>query len=264
MKKLLIFMLMLISTLPASAKVVSGARDSSGVKFGIRESFTLSNMNQNPELFALLFNNRGDVLISTRLQPGFAAGFALDIPVLESLHLNLELKYVMKGQRVIANVDAGSLDNDFTLFERVGYLELPIQPQFRLNFNENTHLNFNVGPYLAFALHAGESQIMHFETDGKKYDSIQKLYPLSGEKPDGPGSSQDQNYATKSDLKRFDAGLSLGLDLVVKKCHLGMSYDHGFCKINAKTYNDVENYIMDAFYNPLKNRSLYFTVGFDF
>lgn len=262
MKKLLIFTLMLISTLSASAKGVSGERDTSGVKFGVRGSLTLSNMNQKPDLYAFLFTE-GDI-VSTRLQPGFAAGFAWDFPILECFHLNVELKYVMKGERIVADLKSGSFDEDYTLIERIGYLEIPIQPQFRLNFNQNTHLNFNVGPYLAFALHAGESQIMHFETDGKKYDSIQKLYPLSGEKPDGPGSSQDQNYATKSDLKRFDAGLSLGLDLVVKKCHLGMSYDHGFCEINAKTYNDVENYIMDAFYNPLKNRSLYFTVGFDF
>lgn len=263
MKKLLVFMLMLISTLSASAKVVSGARDTSGVKFGIKESLTLSNMNQKPDLYAFLFMG-DEAKVSTRLLPGFAAGFAWDFPVLESLHLNVELKYVMKGERIVADLASESFDEDFTLIERIGYLEIPIQPQFRLNFNQNTHLNFNVGPYLAFALHASESQIMHFEIDGKKYDSIQKIYPLSGEKPDGPGSSQDQNYAAKSDLKRFDAGLSFGLDLVVKKCHLGVSYDHGFRENNAKSYNDVEDYIMDTFYKPLKNRSLYFTVGFDF
>ncbi len=264
MKKLLIFMLMLISTLPASAKVVSGARDSSGVKFGIRESFTLSNMNQNPELFALLFNNRGDVLISTRLQPGFAAGFALDIPVLESLHLNLELKYVMKGQRVIANVDAGSLDNDFTLFERVGYLELPIQPQFRLNFNENTHLNFNAGPYFAFALHASECHVAHYEESGKKFDVIEKLYVLSGGKADGPGLANDPVYASKADLLRFDMGLAFGLDLVVKKFHIGASYELGLKNNNAKSFIETPGYIANPFVEPIKNRTFCFSLGWDF
>ena len=55
MKKLLIFTLMLISTLSASAKTVSGERDTSGVKFGVRGSLTLSNMNQKPDLYAFLF-----------------------------------------------------------------------------------------------------------------------------------------------------------------------------------------------------------------
>lgn len=264
MKKLLIFVVMLLATLPVSAKVVSGVRDSSGVKFGIRESLTLNSMNQTPESVALLFGNSHQALISSRLQPGFAAGFALDIPVLESLHLNLELKYVMKGQRFIANVEVGSLDNDFSLLERIGYLELPIQPQFRLNFNKDTHLNFNVGPYFACALHADQYRVSHFETNGKRYDTIYRLYDLSGGKVDGPGFADDPEYADKAEYSRFDIGFAFGLDLVVKKCHIGASYELGLKNYNAKSYLETPGYIANPFSKPIKNRSLCLTFGWDF
>lgn len=58
--------------------------------------------------------------------------------------------------------------------------------------------------------------------------------------------------------------MSFGLDLVIRKCHLGVSYDHGFRENNAKTYTDVEDFVIETFGNPIKNHSLYFTVGFDF
>lgn len=264
MKNLLFFVVMLLVSLSASAKVVSGTRDSSGVKFGIRESFTLSNMNQRPESLALFFGNAHQALVSSRLQPGFAAGFALDIPVLESLHLNLELKYVMKGQRFIANVADGSLDNDFTLIERIGYLELPVQPQFRLNLNQNTHLNFNVGPYLAYALHASQYYVSHFEINGKRYDSINRRYVLSGGKVDGSGYVDDPEYECKADYSRSDIGFAFGLDLVVKKCHIGASYELGLKNYNAKSYLETPGYIANPFSKPIKNRSLCLTFGWDF
>ena len=162
MKKLLISALMLLATLSASAQLISAARDNDGVKFGVRGSFALSNMNQEANASVNLLDVAGASVTSKQL-PAFAVGFAMNLPILESFHFNIELKYAMKGQKTVEKAKVASINQEVVSLERLGYLELPIQPQFRLNFSESSHLNVNVGPYLALALHGHVKTKTHVE-----------------------------------------------------------------------------------------------------
>lgn len=260
MKKLLISALMLLATLLASAQTISAARDNDGVKFGVRGSFALSNMNQEVKSFLNMGGVVGATVTSKQL-PAFAVGFAMNLPVLESFHFNIELKYAMKGDKVVNKSNVGSITKEIVTLERVGYLEMPIQPQFRLNFSESSHLNFNVGPYLALALHGNVKTKTHEEGED---DIITKFYTFTGKsftRVDGESrtwTDPDDNY--KAPYSRLDVGLAFGVDYQIENFHVGISYDLGLKDINAfaKDHND------ETGYTPIKNRTVLFTLGFDF
>ena len=260
MKKLLISALMLLATLSASAQLISAARDNDGVKFGVRGSFALSNMNQEANASVNLLN-LADATVTTKQLPAFAVGFAMNLPILESFHFNIELKYAMKGQKTVEKGKALTINHEVVSLERLGYLELPIQPQFRLNFSESSHLNVNVGPYLALALHGHVKTKTHVEGED---DEISKFYTFTGKsftRVDGESrtwTDPDDNY--KDPYSRLDVGLAFGVDYQIENFHVGVSYDLGLKDINAfaKDMND------EAGYTPIKNRTALFTLGFDF
>ncbi|MBP5704819.1 MAG: PorT family protein [Paludibacteraceae bacterium] len=260
MKKLLISALMLLAALSASAQLISAARDNDGVKFGVRGSFALSNMNQEVTHSANFGNIAGASVTSKQL-PAFAVGFSMNLPVLESFHFNIELKYAMKGQKLVEKAELLSVNYENVTLERIGYLELPIQPQFRLNFSESSHLNVNVGPYLGLALHGNVKTKSHEEG---KDDTITKFYTFTGKsftRVEGKSRTwedADNNY--KARYSRLDVGLALGVDYQIENFHVGVSYDLGLKDINAFA-RDQKN---DAGYSPIKNRTALFTLGFDF
>ena len=260
MKKLLISALMLLATMSASAQLISAARDNDGVKFGVRGSFALSNMNQEANASVNLLDVAG-ATVTTKQLPAFAVGFAMNLPILESFHFNIELKYAMKGQKTVEKGKALTINHEVVSLERLGYLELPIQPQFRLNFSESSHLNVNVGPYLALALHGHVKTKTHVEG---KDDVISKFYTFTGKsftRVDGESrnwTDPDDNY--KDPYSRLDVGLAFGVDYQIENFHVGVSYDLGLKDINAfaKDMND------EVGYTPIKNRTALFTLGFDF
>lgn len=254
MKKLLIFVVMLLATLPASARVVSGARDTCGFKFGMKGSFTLNSMNHEAVQYGYMLKENGDGIIKIRPLTSFAVGFAMDFPILESLHLNIELKYELKGHKVTAEDKyVGTIEN-YSIVERNGYLELPIQPQFRLNFSSKSHLNFNVGPYIAFALHGNLQQYIHVANQG---DIVYKYYTFT--RHSEKKTIWDNTNDVKTPYSRFDVGFAFGIDYVYNKFHIGASYDLG-----TKNIYKLEVDRSMVLFRPIKNRTALFTVGWDF
>lgn len=260
MKKLLISALMLLATLSASAQMISAARDNQGVKFGVRGSFALSNMNQEHNL-SENFLGLAEASVTSKQLPAFAVGVAMDLPVLESFHFNIELKYAMKGQKYIQKAKVLGINQESTTMERLGYVEVPIQPQFRLNFSEAMHLNVNFGPYIGVAVHGHTKTKNHVQGED---DVITKFYTFTGKnftRVDGESrkwGDDDDKY--KAPYSRLDVGLAMGVDFVIEHFHVGVSYDLGLKDIyvNASDYND------QASYQPVKNRTALFTLGVDF
>lgn len=260
MKKLLISALMLLSTLTASAQLISAARDNEGVKFGVRGSFALSNMNREVD-YSADFLGVAESSLTTKQLPAFAVGVAMDLPILESFHFNIELKYAMKGQKSIKKGKVLNINQEATTLERIGYLELPIQPQFRLNISEGSHLNVNVGPYIGLALHGHTKTKLHVENED---DVISKFYTFTGKSftrvEDESRNWEDAPDKYKAPYSRLDAGLAMGVDYVIEHFHVGVSYDLGIKDIDkfASDKND------EIGYEPLKNRTVMFTLGIDF
>ncbi|MCQ2189550.1 MAG: PorT family protein [Paludibacteraceae bacterium] len=260
MKKLLISALMLLSTLTASAQLISAARDNEGVKFGVRGSFALSNMNQKVDNAINILNVAGASATSKQL-PAFAVGMSMNLPILESFHFNIELKYAMKGQKTIAEANYLSKNFETIRLERIGYLELPIQPQFRLNLSRSAHVNVNVGPYLGLALHSNIKTNAHEEGED---DVTTKFYTFTGKSftkvEGGSRKWSDPSDDYKAKYSRLDAGLALGVDFEIEHFHIGVSYDLGLKDI----YVDARDQKNNSYYNPYKNRTALFTLGIDF
>jgi len=260
MKKFLISAMMLLATMSASAQLISAARDNDGVKFGVRGSFALSNMNQEIEKSVSLGSIAGSTVSSKQL-PAFAVGVAMDLPVLESFHFNIELKYAMKGQKYVEQGSLLGKNHEVTSVTRIGYVEMPIQPQFRLNLSDAAHVNVNVGPYLGFAVSGNTKTTTHVE-DLK--DQIAKQYIFTGKSftKDGDNSRNWNDAANdyEAPLTRFDVGLAMGVDFVIEHFHIGVSYDAGLKDINSKA-QDMKG---KSGYNPVKNRTAMFTLGIDF
>ena len=255
MKKFLLSALMFLTTLSASAQLISAARDNDGVKFGVRGSFALSNMNQD---FEEVDNEFGSS--SMKQLPAFALGVAMDLPVLESLHFNVELKYVMKGDKYVKE---GKGDNKFEEKDviRMGYVEMPIQPQFRLNFSDAAHLNVNFGPYIALAIHGHEKEVTKQKGEDD-YVGKFNVFTCKGYEKEGKGKKEKYDLSDEMDplYSRFDAGLAMGVDFVIEHFHIGVGYDLGLKDINNVASYDKD----DDNYQPTKNRSWLFTIGIDF
>ena len=256
MKKFLILTLMLLTVLSASAKVVSAARDSQGVKFGVRGSLALSTMNQEEDIVVASWDEWSDV--SLKPLSALALGFAWNIPVLESFHFNIELKYEIKGDKIIAKED---FSKKVHRWNRIGYWEVPIQPQLRLKISEKTHLNVNFGPYIAVAMLGKAKEKTHVAT---RKDYTIKLDMFSGRYYEKTEGEKREWSNAKDDFEpwfsRLDVGLALGVDYQIENFHVGVSYDLGLKDINAFARDQKD----DAGYTPIKNRTALFTLGFDF
>lgn len=255
MKKFLLSALMFLTALSASAQLISAARDNDGVKFGVRGSFALSNMNSSVK------NESNEYYsFSSKQLPAFALGFAMDLPVLESFHFNIELKYAMKGQKFVeeAKGESKSIEKEYT---RIGYVEMPIQPQFRLNFSDACHLNVNVGPYIGLAVHGHEKDVE--KEEGEK-DYVEKYYIFTGKGFTKNGDEDREWYDPdddfESEISRFDVGMAFGLDFVIEHFHIGASYEVGIKDI----YKNADFVVDKSNYTPIKNRTAFFTIGIDF
>lgn len=262
MKKILFSLLTLIcSVATASAQLVSAAPDRSGVRFGVRGSFALSKLSEGISSSTNL--GVGNISLEEHSLPAFAAGMALDVPVLESFHFNIELKYAMKGQKSKATASLLGSAIKMESFTRIGYVEIPVQPQFRLLFN-NSNLNFNVGPYFGFGLH-GHSKVTTTTGSDKSSEKILLYTGRTFTEVNGKSESKkaDSNY--EAPISRFDMGVALNVAYEIEFLHIGVGYEIGTRDIrkDGKDQRDLaEQAGMD--YTPLKNRTFYATIGVNF
>lgn len=144
------------------------------------------------------------------IKPGVNVGIIAEKPILNSLAVKAGLLYTMKGS--VGNNDGGFGGNLKTTFSPA-YLEIPVLASYRMQYNDNIRITFDLGPYFAFGLHG---------KDTKKYS----------------GSSVANDTKTECNLftdqlKRFDFGLQFGPSVVFKnKFSAGMIFDAGLADIS--------------------------------
>lgn len=149
------------------------------VTWGVRAGMNLSSLG-------------GDAETDSKI--GFKAGVSADIAIVQSFYINTGLFYSMQGYE-----PKGDSDGDMT----AGYLNLPIYASYRLNFAEESQLQINFGPYLAYGLHG----------DDGYFDA----------------------------LKRFDMGLGVGAGYTFKRWYLGLDYQFGLMNINDAGEGSIKN-----------------------
>lgn len=170
MKKLLVAAIAAFATIGASAQVSfwDGEQAEKRLTWGVRAGMNLSSLG-------------GDVESDSKV--GFKAGVSADINIVNSFSISTGLFYSMEGFK------AKGGDDKFT----AGYLNLPIYASYRLNFAEESQLQVNFGPYLAYGLHG------------------------------------EDNYFDA--FKRFNMGLGVGAGYTLKSWYLGLDYQFGLTNI---------------------------------
>ena len=156
----------------------------------------------------------------------FNVGVSVDIPILESFYVQSGLYYTQKG--------AKREESDYDEYEKTtispSYLEIPILASYRYNFSENSQLQFNVGPYLAYGVGGKVKE----ESGNERNERVQKADYFG-------------NLA-----KRFDLGWQVGLGYTYKHIYAGFAYESSLTDIS-----DIDGV-------TLRNNNFMIQLGYNF
>lgn len=189
----------------SSSSFFSTEKSDEGVVFGIRGGILGANMS---------FSEDGSSY-SPGSRIGFNAGVNVDIPLMQSLHLQTGLFLQQKGFKMEEDGETWKVNPM--------YLQIPVLASYRYAFSDACELQINVGPYLAYGI-SGKSK---YEVGGDEAE-----YDFFG------GEDDDDSECAKS----FDMGLSFGAGVTVAKhYYLGFSYDLGLTNIGRDDDGSIKN-----------------------
>lgn len=153
---------------------------------------------------------------------GYRFGVSADFAIVNSLYINSGLFYSAKGAKGEADIIDEPMSVKVTFSP--AYIELPIYASYRVNFAPQSQLQINFGPYLACGVNG------KMKSDGIEFDIFDE---------DG--------------LRRFDAGLGVGLGYTINHFYVGLDYQFGLTNI-ADTGG----------IGKITNRNFNFSVGYNF
>lgn len=183
------------------------------VTLGLRGGLNVSNIH-------LSVDNVGADLDS---KIGYRFGVSADFGIVKSFYINTGLYYSAKGAK------ADGYDEDFGGMEMKmspAYLEIPVYASYRINFAENSQLQINFGPYMAFGVN-GKVKVGSEEVD------------FFGD--DNAGG------------RRFDAGLGVGAGYTFSHFYVGLDYQFGLTNMA-----DTDGM------GKITNKNLNISVGYNF
>lgn len=225
MKKILLTIACLVSAMTVSAQRASSSSSSffstekadQPVTWGIRAGMNMANMT-------------GDDAEELDSRIGFNVGVSVDIPLLQSLYLQTGLYVTQKGAK--SEYYDYDEDCDVELKFNPLYLEIPILASYRYNFNDNTQLQVNFGPYIAYGL-SGKAEL----SASSGNTSISTDADFFGDDDDQFGG------------KRFDMGLQVGTGVTFNKFFVGCAYEFGLTEIAKDMKAKNSNFMINLGYN---------------
>lgn len=227
MKKILFTIACLVSAMTVSAQRASSSSSSffstekaeQPITIGVRAGMNIATMTGDIE------GNDSRI--------GFNAGVSVDIPLLQSLYLQTGLYVTQKGTKS----EYYDEDYDCDIEEKLNplYLQIPILASYRYNFTDNTQLQVNFGPYLAYGI-SGKYEA----TASAGNQSYSEDYDFFGDGDDEFGG------------KRFEMGLQVGAGVTFNKIYVGAAYEFG-----------LTDAVKDDGYS-IKNSNFMINVGYNF
>lgn len=156
---------------------------------------------------------------------GYKVGVGVDVPIDRTWSFQTGLNLVSRGVK-------GDIEGADVTVNQL-YFELPLMAAVRLNTANNFDVVFNAGPYLACGI-GGKTKM--------EYSGVETSIDTFGDTTVG-----DESY---EGLKRFDAGLGLGVSFDFQRWFIGLDTQLGLVKL---TDGDAP-----------KNMSFFVTAGFKF
>ena len=222
--------------------------------------FTLSNLSKSVFICFLLFvlnsisaqtdkfqfGVRGGLNLSTafvnnasaiKFRLGYHIGGTVDYLFAPKFALQSGLFLSMQGS-TIDNMNSGSLTGrnpDWTHTFNQLYLQIPVYVAFRTNIANDLNISIGLGPYLGYGI--GGTTKMKQKSGVYSDGSTTKEWDTFGN-----GGYDENGYWVKSaNLKPFDFGAGIKLDLGYKKIIFGIGLETGFINImNRQNNKDLE------------------------
>ncbi len=233
MKKILLTAVCTIFVLTASAQLP--------VKFGVRAGMNVAKMTEGVD---------DDENPKSRVS--YHVGVIVDIPVFkEYLYIQPGLYFTQKGYKFKEQSFWDDEEESWKTSMNPTYMEIPILISGRYNINSNVQLQVSFGPYLAVGL---GGKFKDTEREGPyKYEDTYKIFK----------KERDDDYSDKDDdeglgYKRFDAGLSFGAGVLLKKHYfIGFQYELGLVNIKPSDWKKWWG-------ESAQNRNFMLSVGYNF
>lgn len=163
-----------------------------------------------------------------KVKPHFVAkiGIGIEKPLSSNLSLMPSLEVAWKGVKDETDFYNKEERFDATYTYNFLYIQVPILVAYRFNLNSDWNLTLKGGPYAAYAVYNN--------------------YNLSLSNERGSGS---QNFT--KDIKKFDAGLDIGIDVEYHRFVFGVEGEIGFLSIYGSD-------------SSVNNLAFYGTIGYKF
>ena len=173
-------------------------------------------------------NFYADELDDKNVKIGFNVGLLADIDFSYNSAIQTGLFFTTKGAKYSPSI--GSVNADVTINPM--YLQLPVHYAYKVDVTPGTRVVFHAGPYAAYGV-GGKTK-------------------LSGSLGDYSGETEFDVFGDEGSLKRFDAGLGLGVGAEFGPILVDLGWDMGL--VNISDSNDGE----------IKNQNAYLSVGYKF
>lgn len=217
MKKTIFLMLVLVASTHVGAQALwDNSRPDKTVTVGLRAGINFAH---------------ADADCATSSHLGIHGGVAFDYNIIKSFALSTGLYYVGKGFRGNQNITTASASTESKC--SAAYLQLPVLASWRIEAPSGVRFHINFGPYLACGI-GGKA----------KYKPLDLTFI---------DRFDNDTFGSTGLLKRFDAGLSFGADVVIGHMLVGASYELGLTNVGRQAR-------FDAFHN--RNANL--TIGYNF
>lgn len=164
----------------------------------------------------LNLSNLSDELNDTKAKPGLQIGVGADYEFAPNMAIQSGLLYSAKG----AKFEKGTMNANF--------LQLPVHFAYKIDATPDTKIVLHAGPYIAYGI------------GGKWDDGYDKE------------NTFDKDYGL---IKRFDAGLGLGVGAEFGRIILDLGWDMGFINL-------APDYKWDD--KKIRTQNSYFSVGYKF
>ncbi|MEG2855515.1 porin family protein [Bacteroides sp.] len=105
------------------------------------------------------------------------------------------------------------------------YLQLPLQIAVRIPFHSQFGMQLSAGPYIAYGIGGKSWTRFAFILREQIYKDPSQSVPINDLKRDKTDTFSDDG------LKRFDLGLTLGLNFVYKRLFAGVGFEYGLMPI---------------------------------
>ena len=173
-------------------------------------------------------NFYGEELDDQNMKIGFHVGLAADFDFAYNSAIQTGLYFTTKGAKYSSTF--GDVSGEFTVNPM--YLQLPVHYAYKLDVTPGTRIVFHGGPYAAYGV-------------GGKSKFSASVGDLSGE-------GEADVFGDDGFLKRFDAGLGLGVGAELGPILLDLGWDMGLINI------------VDSEDGDLKNQNAYLSIGYRF